>query len=292
MYSLSSGWTLYRTTKKLNPHSARVDENRWKLHIDPYFKDANFEEISSLKITKFRMHLECKNLSPQSVANILGLLRRVMRRAVKLECYKGTLPVFEMPQFDNRRMRYLTSDEAHILLEALQERSSQWHDIASFALHTGMRAGEIFQLSTSHLNMKTGHALVVGTKTGKDRILPLNKSARAILDKHLQHRNNGSLIFPRLDNKPYRLVSPIFSRTVEACRLNDGISDRRNRIVFHSLRHTFASWLVQSGTPLLVVGQLLGHSTLQMTMRYAHLAPDQGTIAVEQICEILKNRSA
>jgi len=292
MYPLTTAWTLYRETKKLNTHSTTVDKNRWQKHIAPYFEEKPIEEITSLEITHFRMHLERKGLSPQSVTNILGLLRRVIKRAAKLECYKGPIPFFEMPRFDNRRMRYLTSDEAHLLLEALRERSEQWHDIASFALYTGMRAGEIFGLTTSHLNLKTGHVLVTGTKTGKDRIIPLNTLARNTVERCLKGRPNGGLLFPRQDNKSYRLVSPVFAKAVKACRLNDGIPDRRNRIVFHSLRHTFASWLVQAGTPLLVVGQLLGHSTLQMTMRYAHLAPDQGALAVEYICEILSSRAA
>ena len=52
------------------------------------------------------------------------------------------------------------------------------------------------------------------------------------------------------------------------------IQDARQRVVFHSLRHTFASWLVQRGTPLYTVAELMGHTTLEMTKRYSHLAPD------------------
>lgn len=55
--------------------------------------------------------------------------------------------------------------------------------------------------------------------------------------------------------------------------LNDGVTDRIHKVVFHTLRHTFASWLVQNGVSLEVISKLLGHSSLQMTMRYAHLDP-------------------
>jgi site-specific recombinase XerD len=55
---------------------------------------------------------------------------------------------------------------------------------------------------------------------------------------------------------------------------NAGLNDRRLKVVFHSLRHTFASWLVMDGTPLFTVSKLLGHSDITMTMRYSHLAPD------------------
>ena len=72
--------------------------------------------------------------------------------------------------------------------------------------------------------------------------------------------------------------------------LNDGITDRRQKLVFHSLRHTFASWLVQMGKPLYTVSQLLGHSDLKMTMRYAHLAPDTQRAAAMELEGILHEK--
>ncbi|WP_257243223.1 tyrosine-type recombinase/integrase [Desulfovibrio legallii] len=72
----------------------------------------------------------------------------------------------------------------------------------------------------------------------------------------------------------------MFQEAVEACGFNHGVNDRREKVCFHTLRHTFASWLVQNGTPLALVSRLLGHKDIRMTMRYAHLAPDQGMQAV------------
>ena len=69
-------------------------------------------------------------------------------------------------------------------------------------------------------------------------------------------------------------------------KLNEGITDPRDKVVFHTLRHTFASWLVQAGVPLYTVQRLMGHKSIVMTQRYAHLAPDQGAEAARLLSGI------
>ena len=70
-------------------------------------------------------------------------------------------------------------------------------------------------------------------------------------------------------------VSDSYARVVERLGFNEGIKDRRYKVTFHSLRHTFASWLALQGEALLTIKELLGHKVLEMTIRYAHLVPDQ-----------------
>lgn len=84
-------------------------------------------------------------------------------------------------------------------------------------------------------------------------------------------------------------ISASFKRIVEEIGLNEGISDPRQKVVFHTLRHTFASWLVQKGTPLYTVAELMGHKSLTMTSRYAHLAPENMRNAVNKISGMLDN---
>jgi site-specific recombinase XerD len=69
-------------------------------------------------------------------------------------------------------------------------------------------------------------------------------------------------------------MSDTFDRVVAALGFNEGITDRRQKVCFHTCRHTYASWLVEGGTDLYVVKELLGHKTLAMTERYSHLRPD------------------
>jgi integrase len=146
------------------------------------------------------------------------------------------------------------------------------------SLHTGLRAGEIFSLRKSHFDEKHKVLYVFDTKSN-NRNIPLNSAALDVLQRRSAEKD---YIFKE-HGQPIKYVSRIFKNAVSACSLNVQTQDRRQRVVFHTLRHTFASWLVQKGTPLMVVSQLLGHKTLQMTMRYAHLAPSQGAQAVQEL---------
>ncbi len=85
----------------------------------------------------------------------------------------------------------------------------------------------------------------------------------------------GELVFPSRTGVQQRLMSRTFARTVEELGLNDGVVDRKQKITFHSCRHTCASWLVMAGVPLYTVQKILGHSTIAVTERYAHLAPKE-----------------
>ena len=95
---------------------------------------------------------------------------------------------------------------------------------------------------------------------------------------HLIKKEAGTN-YPR---KPEQAVA-----AVNDLGFNDGITDRRQKLVFHSLRHTFASWLVQMGKPLYTVSRLMGHSSIKMTERYAHLAPETQRAAAMELEGIL-----
>ena len=82
------------------------------------------------------------------------------------------------------------------------------------------------------------------------------------------------MIIPTRNGQMRKKVSDLFDQCVNILGLNNGLEDRRQKVVFHTLRHTFASWHVERGTPLFQVGTLMGHRTVQMTQRYSHLSPD------------------
>ena len=86
----------------------------------------------------------------------------------------------------------------------------------------------------------------------------------------------------------HRGVSKSFRKLIDRLKLNDGIDDPRQRVYFHTLRHTFASWLAIKSTPILTIKELLGHKTLAMTERYAHLSPDHKRTAASGVDDMLK----
>lgn len=188
-----------------------------------------------------------------------------------------------MPKVDNARTRFLSETEANTLLFHLKIRSELWYDITLFALNTGLRANEIFSLKPSSVNISSRLLTVFDTKNSYTRIIPLNDIALRIAQKYLLF--NFPFLFSK--NKISR-VSLIFNQAVEEVGLNRNIIDKREKIVFHSLRHTFASWLVQKGIDIVIVKDLLGHRCLHVTMRYAHLAPNQRQKAVSEIIHIIQ----
>ncbi len=187
-----------------------------------------------------------------------------------------------MPKVRNARTRFLNRGEVEILLEEIKKRSTLWHDISHFALLTGLRANEIFTLSVSRVDSSSNFINIYDGKS-INRAVPLCTTAKMIIASYLNGKKTQALVFPRADGNPIRTVSNTYFRSVAACKFNEGVTDYRQKVVFHTLRHTFASWLVQKGTPLATVPHLLGHRSIDMTMRYAHLAPEYAHDAVERL---------
>lgn len=274
---LNEAFEYYKKFVLQKPKQISTEVGRWDIHIAPVLGAAALEEIKNLQIVQLRNCLESKKLSPQTVSHCLSLVRRVLHRAVEWELYAGPVPVFRMPKFDNRRLRFLSASEANLLLQTLHSQSELWHDVVLFALNTGMRAGEIYSLQSFHIDFQHKIAKIVDTKNSLSRMVPLNEGAMSVVQKYFR-MSGSSYLLSQAQTRYY-----VFHDAVKKCRFNYGVTDRREKVCFHTLRHTFASWLVQNGTPLALVSRLLGHKDIRMTMRYAHLAPEQGQLAVSSL---------
>jgi integrase len=170
----------------------------------------------------------------------------------------------------------LTYEEAEKLLANLSVRSQQLYNIALLSLHTGMRAGEIFSLTWAHIDLDRGLITIIDPKATKTRTAFMTGPVKAMFKKlYGNGKNKNDLIFKDIKHdERIKQVSSCFARAVKDLGLNKGITDRRQKVVFHSLRHSYASWLAEGGTDLYRISKLIGHSTTSMTERYAHLAQD------------------
>lgn len=190
-----------------------------------------------------------------------------------------------MPKEDNSRHRFLAKEEARLLLDTLKDRSHQVWQMSLLSLSTGMRAGEIFNLRGEHINLREKTIRIVDPKSSKNRtVYPSQAAIKMLRDCGYK---SGQYVFRSTHGKQLQQISDTFPRTVGALGLNDNLDDPRDKIVFHSLRHTFASWMVQSDQPLYLVAELMGHSTLEMTKRYAHLSPQRKQAATAVLDDFL-----
>jgi len=263
---------------------ARDDVSRYHKHLAPRFNHLRIDEISALDLEKMKSELRKKGLSLGSIEHCLKLFRQIINKAKLWGFYEGENPIkgVKIPNAQNGRIRFLSYEEARRLLEALKKVSRQVHDMALISLHTGMRAGEIFNMKNYDIDLENGIIDIPDSKNKQSRKAFMTEGVRAILRERARGK---TMEYVFKSNKGGRVmeVSDSYARVVERLGFTEGIKDRRYKITFHSLRHTFASWLALQGEPILTIKELLGHKTLEMTLRYAHLVPDQKRGAVARM---------
>jgi integrase len=222
--------------------------------------------------------------SPNTITQVLGIFSAMWNRAKREGLIEGNNPKSRVrrPKGDSQRDRFLTQAEAARLLEALKKESVTAHDMALLSLFSGLRAGECLHLTWADVDFDNGTLFVKDTKNKHNRHAYMTKEIREMLTRRYQNRRltTAKVFTWRRGGESYTQLRLFFNAAVKALGLNEGISDRQQKVVFHTLRHTFASWLVQKGQPLYTVSKLMGHKNTKHTERYAHLAPDTQRAAV------------
>lgn len=213
--------------------------------------------------------------APRTADYIKTVIRQVFNFAKKRDLYFKDNPAMKIKvkQKDNKRNRFLTPEEIQILLEELKKHSIDMHDIAMFSVYEGARAGAIFALQWKDIDWKTDTIALLDTKNGETYFQPLHPVIKKMLECRYAEDKEG-FVFKSRDGGRIKEVSKTYQRVIDKLGFNDGITDSRQKVVFHSLRHTYASQLVMKGIDLYTTQKLMGHKSNQMTQRYAHLAPD------------------
>lgn len=265
--------------------TAQEDRRRFRSYLKS-LHDKQLASITHLDLEDIKRKMANKNYSPQTIKHALSLVRRVFRKMDEWELFHGKTPRIEMPKVDASRTRFLKPKEADDLLNALKERSETWHAIALLSLKTGMRLGEILSLRFEDLDLDSKVLHLRDAKAGSRAVI-LSDDACEIFKTRLRPLG---LVFPARGTGGKGIssgASKSFGLAVKDVGLNKGITDPRQKVVFHTLRHTFASWLAIKGVPLYTIGELLGHKSIEMTQRYSHLCPDSKRDAVNSIDDLL-----
>lgn len=206
--------------------------------------------------------------SGATVNRFLAILSHVFSVAIRDWQWADQNPVKGVSRLKEPpgRVRYLSDEERQALLDACSEQSPTLLLIVVLALSTGARRGEIMNLRWKDVDMNAGRATLNETKNNERRALPIAGYALELLKQHSKVRQfDSELVFPdpHDGSKPWS-----FETTWRNARKRAEVEDFR----FHDLRHSAASYLAMSGATTAEIAEVLGHKTLQMVKRYAHLS--------------------
>ncbi len=265
--------------------TVQAEDSHFRNWIDPAIGEKPIKTVSPFDVEKIKKAMADADLSPRSIQYCLATTRQLFNHASFVGLFEGGNPVrkVKIPTPNNKRIRFLSEAEADLLLKTLAGKSTQLYEIALFGLDTGARAGEIFNLTWGDVDLERSLLSIRDAKGGKSRFIPMTNQVREMLSGK-PGGEPTALVFPSRKGEKIQQVSKVFYLTVKELGLNKGVVDPRQKVNFHTLRHTFASWLVERGTDLYTVKTLLGHSTIQLTERYSHLAPD----ALRQAVKVLE----
>lgn len=249
------------------PSEISNKESALRVHLIPFFGKKDIDKISSKDVEDYKAQEISSGLSPKSINNFLIILNKCLNTAEEWE-YINKKPRIKPLKIQPQKFDFLTEEEA----DALSQHADGWlKEMILLALHTGLRFGEMIALDWDDLdfaakNITVRHGVARGIfgspKSNKMRTIPMTSK---IMDIMLKRYKSKGLIFPPTHDS-YLTHNLCHKELKRACR-RAGL----RQIGWHTLRHTFASHLVQRDVSLKAIQELLGHSNIVTTMRYSHL---------------------
>ncbi len=252
-------------------------------HLNPFFKDLALNEINQLTVDEYQLFK--KVLSPKTVANHITLLISILNYAKDVGWIQS-LPRIRKPRISlaARNFRYLKSqNEIDTLLQIAKLKGDLYYTIYLTSIYTGMRQGEVAGLRRSDLNFETrlicvGRSFNGPTKNGETRFVPILDPLFEPLKRWLTS-HSFEYVFPNSVGNLFTNSARIFDDCFHDCLKEAGLKPYfdgkrlRPYVTYHDLRHTFASHWVMRGGSLFKLQQILGHQSMDMTLRYSHLSP-------------------
>jgi integrase len=247
-----------------------------------HFRDLPLNQFNTLIVERYQTKLINEKKAPATNNRYIAVLKHMFTKAVDWDMTDGEVlrrvrKAKLLPE-ENTRLRYLSFEECRTLIKAC---SPHLKPIVITALNTGMRKEEILSLRWyKNIDLHHGFILLEVTKNGDRREIPINKTLLVTL-KELQKNKQSPYVFADKYGRRYKDVKKSFRTAL----IKAGICDFR----FHDIRHTFASQLIMSGVDLTTAKEILGHKSVSMTLRYAHLAPSHKVHALNHLDNKMNN---
>ncbi len=265
------------TTKEAIKEKARYT-NHIKEHIGFYFpENINSDLIQDLQ-NKYK-----ERFAPRTVNHLIFMIATIYKHAHKKGLYKGQIPTSAVDglKLDNKRERYLETEEINELLEQAKNISFDIWLFIKLSLSTGARVGTVMNIKKKDIKLSINKIVLKDFKnTSTYNGFISDDELLNALKTRIENLKANDLIIQKERYYIEETLRPILNDLFNYDLKKD---DRKNRVVLHTLRHTFASHLAINGTPILTIKSLMNHSSIEMTMRYAHLAPDSGLNEVRKL---------
>lgn len=248
-----------------------------RVHILPRWGKTRLTDMNSRTVGQWLAEKRAQGLAPASVEKIRVILGRSFVLGASWDI-PGTErnPARGIPRapIRNARERFLTAEEAARLKEAVAaSQNTQLQHIVGLLLLTGARLRELLDAEWKNVDVERRSWFIPDSKTGKPRYVPLSTAAVAIIEALPRFKGCQWLIPNPETHKPFVSIKHGWQNAIKEANLPG--------LRLHDLRHSAASFMVNSGVDLFVVGKVLGHANYQSTQRYAHLANDTLLKAVE-----------
>lgn len=249
-------------------------------------KPKDFEELKQRKLTEADKKTG-RVLAPKTVQHILATARHIFNHAIKNELIKNlTNPIgsgrVRMPKVENQKIGFFTKEKAKELLELLQQRENKrLYELTVLLLFTGARFSEVSRLTWADVNFNTNLIFFASSKDGNARYIKMSNRVLEVVNSLYKNKIN-TLVIPTIHGNKYEKMPKDWQIKVD--KLIPGNENaNKDRLTTHSLRHTHASWLAQSGVDILHIKEQLGHKKIETTMRYSHLIDDRRHQATERL---------
>ena len=244
-------------------HKATHKDDKAKLRwLDAHLGGRQLDEIDRTLIDRIKFERE-KIATAGTTNRYLSLVQAILRRACDEWEWIDRVPKFKLFTESEGRVRSLTPEEFSRLRGELPHHLA---DMATFAVATGLRQANVKGLEWRHVDLERSHAWIPGSKhkNGRPHSVPLNEMALTVLRRQIG--KHPVMVFT-FNGKP---VANVYTKAFKAALQRAGIEDFH----WHDLRHTFATWHRQAGTPTHELQRLGGWKTGAMVERYAHIAPE------------------